>query len=38
VAEAAQNTNADVAGSRRTADELSRLASRLQSLMARFRV
>jgi methyl-accepting chemotaxis protein len=38
VASAAQNTNAGVGESRRTSDELARLASELQSLVAQFRV
>ncbi|MFI7599558.1 methyl-accepting chemotaxis protein [Actinoplanes sp. NPDC049681] len=38
VAEAAQNTNDGVTESRRTADELARLAEELQSLVAQFRV
>ena len=38
VAEAAQNTNTGVAQSRRTAEELSRLAGELQTLIHRFRV
>jgi methyl-accepting chemotaxis protein len=38
VAEAAQNTNAGVADSRRTADELARLAGELQTLVGQFQV
>jgi methyl-accepting chemotaxis protein len=38
VAEAAENTNAGVSESRRTAHELTRLASELQQLVAQFRV
>ncbi|MGA5302317.1 methyl-accepting chemotaxis protein [Nucisporomicrobium flavum] len=38
VAEAAQSTNEGVAESRRTAQELSRLAEELQSLVSQFRV
>ena len=38
VAEAAQSTNAGVAESRRTAEELSRLADELQSTVSQFRV
>ncbi|WP_082772486.1 methyl-accepting chemotaxis protein [Actinoplanes sp. TFC3] len=38
VSEAAQNTNAGVAESQRTAGELSRLAEDLQTLVAKFRV
>ncbi|MEV4707368.1 methyl-accepting chemotaxis protein [Actinoplanes sp. NPDC049316] len=38
VAEAAQSTNEGVAESRRTAEELSRLADELQSLVSQFRV
>jgi methyl-accepting chemotaxis protein len=38
VAEAAQNTNTGVAQSRRTAEELSRPAGELQTLIHRFRV
>jgi methyl-accepting chemotaxis protein len=38
VAEAAQNTNTGVTQSRRTAEELSRLAGELQTLIHRFRV
>ena len=38
VASAAQNTNAGVGESRRTSDELARLASELQSLVGQFRV
>jgi methyl-accepting chemotaxis protein len=38
VAEAAQNTNAGVSESQRTAEELARLASELQGLVGQFRI